>query len=149
MSPDKPRVVIDTGVLISRFLSPRSVPAQAVDRSLDCSTILFSADTAIELYQCVQKPKFAGVIDIGDAERAIGVILSLAEHVEVVMAVAACRDPDDDKFLSLAVSGDADVIITGDADLLTLHPFDGVDILTQRQFLEAFSIERASPADAL
>jgi predicted nucleic acid-binding protein len=37
--------------------------------------------------------------------------------------LAACRDPDDDKFLELAVNGNADVIVSGDADLLALDTF--------------------------
>jgi hypothetical protein len=48
----------------------------------------------------------------------------------------ACRDPKDDKFLSLAVSGLATHIVTGDADLLALHPFQGIQILTPGALLE-------------
>ncbi len=48
-----------------------------------------------------------------------------------------CRDPDDDKFLELALSGDADVIVSGDDDLLVLHPFRGIPILSCDAFLES------------
>jgi predicted nucleic acid-binding protein len=48
----------------------------------------------------------------------------------------ACRDPRDDKFLALAVAGHADCIITGDKDLLALHPFRGIAILTPMAYLE-------------
>jgi predicted nucleic acid-binding protein len=48
----------------------------------------------------------------------------------------ACRDPKDDKFLSLAVCGRATHLVTGDADLLALNPFEGIRIVTPRQFLE-------------
>jgi predicted nucleic acid-binding protein len=53
--------------------------------------------------------------------------------------VRACRDPKDDKFLELAVSGAACCVVTGDQDLLALHPFRSVSILTPAQFLEALS----------
>lgn len=53
-------------------------------------------------------------------------------------AITACRDPKDDKFLSLAVAGQADVIVTGDEDMLTLNPFRGVAILTPQEFIERF-----------
>jgi len=51
--------------------------------------------------------------------------------------IAACRDPADDKFLALAVNGRADVIITGDADLLDLHNCRGIPIITLAAFCHA------------
>lgn len=56
--------------------------------------------------------------------------------------VRACRDPKDDKFLSLAVSGGADLILTGDKDLLDLHPFRGIAIVSPQQYLASIA-ERA------
>jgi predicted nucleic acid-binding protein len=44
-------------------------------------------------------------------------------------------DPRDDKFLEVAVHGKADAILTGDADLLTLDPFQRVRIVTPQEFL--------------
>jgi predicted nucleic acid-binding protein len=49
--------------------------------------------------------------------------------------VRACRDPHDDKVLEAAVSGRADVLITGDKDLLELNPFRGIAILGPVNFL--------------
>ena len=51
------------------------------------------------------------------------------------MRVFACRDPKDDKFLEVAISGQADVIVSGDEDLLTMNPFSGIPIITPRAFL--------------
>jgi predicted nucleic acid-binding protein len=55
--------------------------------------------------------------------------------VDVKTQITACRDPKDDKFLSLAVSGAATHIITGDRDLLTFDPLQGIRILTPQDFL--------------
>lgn len=55
--------------------------------------------------------------------------------VSSVLPVIACRDPRDDKFLSLAISGHAEILITGDADLLSMHPFRGITILSPADFL--------------
>jgi predicted nucleic acid-binding protein len=55
--------------------------------------------------------------------------------VDVTERVAACRDPKDDKFLELAVSGRASCIVSGDKDLLALHPFRGIAILNPAAFL--------------
>jgi predicted nucleic acid-binding protein len=62
-------------------------------------------------------------------------LVQLAEIVDVQDSITACRDPKDDKFLELAVSGQADVIVTGDADLLTLHPFQGIEVLSPAAFV--------------
>ncbi len=51
-------------------------------------------------------------------------------------AIRACRDPKDDKFLEVAVHGRADAIVTGDEDLLVLHPLRGIAILTPREYVE-------------
>lgn len=46
-----------------------------------------------------------------------------------------CRDPDDDWVLATALAGQAEVIVTGDDDLLCLHSFQGIAILNPRQFI--------------
>jgi len=55
--------------------------------------------------------------------------------VEIQAPIRACRDPKDDKFLELAVDGRADAIVTGDGDLLDLHPFRGIAILMPADYL--------------
>ena len=52
-----------------------------------------------------------------------------------------CRDPKDDQILELAVSGNADCIVTGDDDLLTLNPFRGIAIITPADFLRVSGLE--------
>lgn len=60
-----------------------------------------------------------------------------AEEVMIIERIAACRDPTDDKFLELAVNGRADLIVSGDGDLLALHPFRGIPIFTPAAFVQA------------
>lgn len=62
--------------------------------------------------------------------------MSAAELVAIAERIAACRDPTDDKFLELAVNGHADVIISGDADLLDLSPFRSIPIVTPAAFVQ-------------
>ncbi len=62
--------------------------------------------------------------------------LKVAEMVEINETFTFCRDPKDDKLLDLAVSGNANVLVTGDKDLLVLSPFHGIDIITPRDLLE-------------
>jgi predicted nucleic acid-binding protein len=62
-------------------------------------------------------------------------LIARAELVEIKERIAACRDPTDDKFLELAVNGRADLIVSGDADLLALNPFRGIPIITPAMFV--------------
>ena len=55
--------------------------------------------------------------------------------MEINRTVRACRDPKDDKFLEVAINGGAEWIVTGDNDLLVLHPFEGVDIVSPADYL--------------
>ena len=61
--------------------------------------------------------------------------MAAAEHVTIRQTITACRDPTDDKFLELAVNGRADLILTGDKDMLALDPFQGVPIVTPASFV--------------
>jgi len=56
--------------------------------------------------------------------------------VDIDVSITTCRDPKDNKFLELAVSSNAQMIISGDEDLLVLHPFQDIRILSPRQFLD-------------
>ncbi len=74
-------------------------------------------------------------MDEEDVRDFIATLTREAEWIEPTIRITACRDPKDNKILELAVAGRATHIITGDADLLTLHPFQGVAIVTARDFL--------------
>ncbi|MBL8133918.1 MAG: putative toxin-antitoxin system toxin component, PIN family [Anaerolineae bacterium] len=63
-------------------------------------------------------------------------MISEAEFITISSSVRICRDPKDDKFLELAVNGMADYLISGDDDLLDLNPFEGISIVSPREFLD-------------
>ena len=129
------RAVIDTNVTISAALMPNSVPRQAVDLALRQGIILLSEASFNELYEVIRRSKFDKYVS---QQRRIEFLVSLvvsAEVVPVSIAIYDCRDPRDNKFLDLAVSGNASHIISGDTDLLVLHPFRGIAVMTPRAFL--------------
>lgn len=64
------------------------------------------------------------------------VFRTASQVVEPQEQIQACRDPKDDIYLETAVSAQADCIVSGDPDLLALHPFRGIFILTPRDFLD-------------
>lgn len=136
MSADK-RIVLDTSVLISSVLLTNSVPAKAVRLALRSGTVLVSQDTLTELSAVLKRPSILATMTAKQGDDYLSAYAAAAELTEVTTIVTACRDPDDDKILALAVSGQADIIITGDTDLLVLDPFQGVRILAPRAYLES------------
>jgi predicted nucleic acid-binding protein len=60
----------------------------------------------------------------------------LCINVEIIQTIQASRDPKDDKFLEVAINGSADFILSGNSDLLALHPFHEIPIYSPSQFLE-------------
>jgi predicted nucleic acid-binding protein len=77
---------------------------------------------------------------------AVHIASDRAELVTIAERVMACRDPTDDKFLELAVNGRADVIVTGDADLLVLNPFRDVPIVAPVAFVQGASRSSGLPS---
>jgi putative PIN family toxin of toxin-antitoxin system len=132
------RVVVDTNVLISALLQPSGRTTAVLDAiHAGRGALLLSDETFEELASRLRRPKFDRYVDEATRHRFVADLAGVAAWVAITGAVRACRDPDDDKFLETAINGDADVIVTGDSDLLALDPFEGVRILTPRQFLEA------------
>ena len=125
----KPRVIFDTNALISRLLLPESVASRSVRRLLDLAQPLVSESTLEELAKTLSRGKFDRYVTLTDRQAFFQKYARVAEWVEVTTVVRECRDPRDNQFLELAIDGGADLILTGDADLLTLSPFRGVAVI--------------------
>jgi putative PIN family toxin of toxin-antitoxin system len=93
-------------------------------------------ETWTELRIVLKRPKLARYIQSGLLDPFLRNVWSVAEPITIPSPIRACRDPKDDKFLEVAVHGRADLIVTGDRDLLDLHPFRGIAILTPAAYLE-------------
>jgi putative PIN family toxin of toxin-antitoxin system len=130
------RFVVDTNTIVSAALFRQSVPRQALDHALADGTLLVSEATTLELTSVLLRSKFDRYLQREIRERFLAVLLQQTTLIEITESVIACRDPKDDKFLEVSVCGDASLIITGDKDLLDLHPYRGVSIVTPRQFLD-------------
>jgi putative PIN family toxin of toxin-antitoxin system len=130
------RVVIDTNVFLSGLFSATLAPARAVERAVREHQVLASKATLRELAAKLLSPKFDRYVA---RERRMALLDRLAPNlvmVEIVQRIRACRDPKDDSFLELAVNGSANLVVTGDRDLLSLHPFRGIDILSPAAYLD-------------
>lgn len=129
------RLVLDTNVLVSSVLTPEGKPRQCLEYALEQGTLLLSEATRGELLDVLYRPRLQRYVVESEREGVLGWIALQSEPVEVAKRIVACRDPKDDKFLSLALAGAASVIVSGDEDLLVLHPFRGIPILTPAAFL--------------
>lgn len=131
----KHRIVIDTNLWIS-FLLTRSL--DKLDQLFldDKLVLLVSEELVDEIIEVAQRPKFRKYFDLIDLADLLANLRQKAEFIEVISKIEACRDEKDNFILSLAVDGAATSILTGDKDLLTLHPFKGIEILTVASFLD-------------
>ena len=130
------RVVVDTNVFISAALKEKSQPAIAVRTVSTADLLLKSTTTEREVFIALARPRLAPLIPPRFRDR-LHELLAAAELVTITERSTACRDPKDDKFLELAVNGHADLIVSGDADLLTLNPFQGIPIVTPADFVQS------------
>lgn len=132
------RFVFDTNNIVSALLVPDSKPRQAFDRAQDRGKILISMPVLLEIHQVLARRKFDKYVPEEKRKEFLAALVKHAEFVEITEEITDCRDKDDNKFLELAVCGGAECIVSGDGDLLELHPFRGIRILQAREFLNAF-----------
>jgi len=128
------RFVFDTNVLISALFSKTSIPFQSVKIAEQQGFILYSEETLLELNQVLNRKKFDKYITLEERQIFIAKYITSSELVTIKEKIVVCRDIKDNKFLELAVSGNANIIITGDQDLLVLNPFQNIKIITPENF---------------
>jgi putative PIN family toxin of toxin-antitoxin system len=132
------RLVIDSNVWIAALISPAGTARQLVDTVLDHDIdILMSESTFTELVSRLDRPKFDRYREPESWNAFLTALVELAQwHEDAGTSTGISRDADDDKFLALAVTGQADAIISGDRDLLDLVSHEGIPVLTPAQFLQ-------------
>ena len=117
----------------------QSKPAQAFFAALQHGEVVTSPDLLAEIQDVLSRKKFERYILPQERERFLARLVLETILVDVTTSIVACRDPKDDKVLSLAIDGSAIYIVSGDHDLLVLHPFQSISILTPGDFLAAQS----------
>jgi uncharacterized protein len=139
------RLVIDSNVWIAALISPGGTARQLVDATLEDDVgILMSESVFEELTSRLDRPKFDRYREPESWNSFLSALIELALwHEDAGTAAGTSRDADDDKFLALAVTGQADAIISGDRDLLELVSHEGIPILTPARFLEILRESKA------
>ena len=128
-------IVVDTNVLISAALLPKSISARALGRALEDFELIQSEATLAELIDVIMRPKFVRYIDEERRSHFLFVLARVSKVIEVRTRVTECRDPKDNKFLELAIDGNARLLVSGDSHLRDMHPFRGIAIAMPGEFL--------------
>jgi putative PIN family toxin of toxin-antitoxin system len=133
------RVVLDTNLLVSYLLTHRPPIATLIDDFLAKGefAMMTAPELLAELDRVLRYPKLQRYYTDEERTRFVALVLALSEVVELPETIPRiCRDPDDDRLIACAVVGEADVIVSGDDDLLALKQVGDISILTAVQFLE-------------
>jgi len=142
------RAVVDVNVLVRAMIRPQGTVGPVLDRLRGGDYVfLYSEPVLAELVDVLGRPRIRekyGVTD-EDVEAILALLLIRGELVTPELSIAVCRDPKDDMILELAVAGHADLIVTGDEDLLVLHPFETIPIVGPAAFLARLANPMRSP----
>ena len=133
------RAVVDTNILIRAVIKPSGTVGPILEELAQGSyTPLFCRASLAELRDVLARPRLRTRFPItdGDVETLVRLIRLRGEEIRVPGVLAVCRDPKDDVFLEMAIEGRANVIVSGDEDLLVLSPFRGIPVLGPKRFLE-------------
>ena len=133
------RVVLDTNVFVTALLHGR-ISRRVYDAFLQGQlTPVFSGDTLAELIDVLTRPALRVLTSETEITQLLAAVQRDGLIVHPTQLVRACRDPRDNIFLECALAGHTDVLVTGDLDLLALHPFRGISILRPAAFLHRLS----------
>lgn len=130
------RIVIDTNVVASGVFfggAPRLVLEAISSGSIDAFA---TSEILDEYHETIDRlmVKYGGRFNADGLSR----FQMMINLVDTQTKVEVCRDPDDDKFLGCALDSKAVYIVSGDKDLLTLENYEGVEIITAREFCEKY-----------
>ena len=148
LPPSYARMVPDTNVILSAALSAQGAPATLTDRLLQHGRLVFSAATFAELESRLWRPKFDRYLSLERRRRVLQDLNAAAHWVQVPAALAAqrfSRDASDDAFIHAAMTAGSLRLISGDEDLLCLHPLGRLHIITPRVALTEIAASTGAP----
>ncbi len=133
------RIILDNNVAISALIIENSISHKAYRKAVEKHILFISEEVIIELITRLKRQKFSRYfVNEIIKEELILAYLDTCQKIKVNHRISACRDPDDDKYLELALSSKADLIISGDHDLLVLSPFNEIHIINPSDFLNRY-----------
>lgn len=139
MTSKTPYIVIDTNVLISAGILPQSRLAKILVIVAGEFVIAQNEATWNEMLSRIERSKFDRYFGESGRLTYLSMLARLVQFFDVVSDVRISRDPDDDKFVSLALDAGAKIIISGDADLKDIKIHKGIEIMSPSTFLARFA----------
>lgn len=130
-------LVLDTNLWISYALLPGSELGRRVEWAIRRSPYAFSKHTFTEFTDVLMRPKFDRYVSTATRAGFLRTVAERAAWFTPDTQVHDCRDIADNKFLELALSAGADHILTGDDDLLVLHPYRNIGIVTLNAYADS------------
>lgn len=133
------RAVIDTNILVSALIKPSGTVGPVLRYLRDGAYILiYSEPLLTELVDVLNRPRIREKYSLSseDIETVMALILLRGELVVPKRRITVCRDSQDNMFLEAAADGNANMIVSGDDDLLSLEEFEGIPIITPIEFLK-------------
>lgn len=140
------RAVVDTNILIRALLKPQGSVGPVLTRLRDGDYVLLYAEPLLnEMVTTLTLPRIRNKYHLtdDDVETVLALVLLRGEPVAPERRIMASRDPKDNIVLEVAVAGRADYIVTGDDDLLVLHPFENISIVRPAEFLKALEASQS------
>jgi putative PIN family toxin of toxin-antitoxin system len=132
------RAVVDTNILIRSLIKPHGTVGPIIPRLRDGDyTLVYSAPLVDELVAKLSLPRIRVKyhVRLEEIEALVALIVLQGERVIPTRKIKLCRDPKDDMFIEAALAGEAQHVVAGDDDLLTLKKFETVRFVTPRAFL--------------
>jgi putative PIN family toxin of toxin-antitoxin system len=127
------RVVFDTNIFVSALILPGSRAEEALTRIIEGTDRLILSKPILDELLGVLARKFSR--DGEELARVAVWLGEVAEWVRPTRHLNVAADEADNRILECAVAGRAEIIITGDRDLLQLRSFEGTRIVTLREYL--------------
>ncbi len=139
MSALRKTVVLDSNLIVSAFLNPEGAASQAMQIAFDYFDVAASKDTLTELVDVLRRDKFDRYANKEDRATRVMAYAEATQKIQVTHIVTECSDPKDNKFLALALSSKACVLVSGDKKhLISMNPYQGLPIIGVRKFIETY-----------
>src|SRR5690606_12183190 len=135
---NKPIFVFDCNALISAHLIPKSISRKAFEKAMQIGLLVRSPTTFLEFSTRFARPKFDKYLSLKNRLAIISPFKQQSLLIEPIVSIKAVVDPDDDKYLELAIASNAAGNVSDDIHLLNLLPFENIPILSTADLFNQF-----------
>ena len=136
--------VVDTNILVRAVIKPTGSVGPVLERLRDKDYLLIYSEPLLsEFVDVINRPRIRDKYHITaeDISTVVALLILRGREIRSVERIEICRDPKDNMVLEAAIAGEAQVIVSGDEDLLSLDPFRGISIVSPSKFLEMLDRE--------